>query len=330
MKFKNTKELINFVNKFSNNADYFISGGCLIDIENNEEPKDIDIYFRAEEDYLIFFNNLNKLKEETKEAESKPKLSNYVEVHHTISTSNAETFLTRVREKGLFNEETQCLFQLIKRSFKEPFETINDFDLNVCQRYLTKDNVIHESPDYHKTNLKVNENRNLSVHTLFRLLKYKDKGFNLSTEYLSEIIGRISALHLLENYYDKGENQTPFENISEFLYYYVGHRTFEISENNLNLIKFIFNKIKELNPVKTGFEEIVKHNASTLKRLYLWSITPENEEAKNFFEELYKDTEIFLCTHLSMAKYHVAPERELNKIFKKFDPLREIYPEYFL
>lgn len=330
MKFKNTKKLINFINKFSNNADYFISGGCLIDIENNEEPKDIDIYFRAEGDYLIFLNNLNKLKEETQEEEINPKSSNSIKVYRIASTDNAETFLTRVRGKGLFNEEMQCTFQLIKRSFKEPLETLNEFDLNVCQRYLTKDNVIHESPKYHKTDLKINEDRNLSVHTLFRLMKYKDKGFKLSAEYLSEIIEKITTLHLLENYYDKGENQTPFENISEFLYFYVSHRTFEINDVNLNLIKFIFEKLKEINPINPSFGEIVKHNAVILNRLYLWSITPENEEAKNFFNELYKDTEFFLCTYLSMIRHHISEESEVKTIFKKFDSLREIYPEYFL
>lgn len=203
MKFKRHKDITNLLNQFIKEKtkltgiNYFVSGGCLVDVDKKLETKDIDIYFNDEDSFLRLNEALKKLTEKKEGIVGIfKKIISYSEVELVSETDNACTY--RIE----FNNH-HYVIQLIRRIFGD-FETVlSEFDIPLLKRYLTPDGMLHISSGYEPV-LK-NESKTITEEAIRRLIKYKNKGFELKDSEFLDLIKRSLQQEYLKAYYSKDE-----------------------------------------------------------------------------------------------------------------------------
>lgn len=198
MKFKRHKDITNLLNQFIKEKtkltgiNYFVSGGCLVDVDKKLETKDIDIYFNDEDSFLRLNEALKKLTEKKEGTGLFKKIISYSEVELVSETDNACTYVIE------FNNH-HYVIQLIRRIFGD-FETVlSEFDIPLLKRYLTPDGMLHISSGYEPV-LK-NESKTITEASISRLIKYKNKGFELTTGAYLDLTNRILNQEFLSSYY---------------------------------------------------------------------------------------------------------------------------------
>ncbi len=171
-----------------------ICGGCFKNIFRKEEVKDIDIFFRTQEDFDKGFK----------------KFSSSPDYNPVYENSNAASFLNKV---------TGVRIELIKKIYGSPNEIIEMFDFSVCRFafYWDKDEFIPTPKAIYADNFfedlqigKLNlDNKILHpVDTFERAFRYYGYGFKMDRQSKSALVLAIKMCEELgdlsdENYFGR-------------------------------------------------------------------------------------------------------------------------------
>lgn len=196
MKFKTLKELNTFTKEYLT-GDFYISGGVIYDIYHGLYSKDIDIYFRTEEDF-------NKALRELELQEPKA-----VKIKES---KNAVTFSAEHERKvfGPFSNFVQtdsATLQLIRRDFGDPSEVLNHFDIPKLRKYL-ENGELHEAKTYEDVFIpEVIDN--VRGGYARRILRYAKKGEPLTKDDLFRALRTYLSTPDLKDYYS-GDEKCPY------------------------------------------------------------------------------------------------------------------------
>lgn len=180
-----------FLDKYLENHNGFVAGGCFKNILNNERVKDIDIFFRNEVDYekaVTLFEDLYK---------------------HVYTNDKVRAF---------YDEDKKISLELICSTFGEPDEIISNFDFTITKfaYYAQKvdaeidvfDSESEEKPEYyiahhkdffehlHLKRLVIDNDELLfPVSTFERSYRYTKYGYNLCRDSKIKLLASIINIH---------------------------------------------------------------------------------------------------------------------------------------
>lgn len=185
--FEQTKILRQYLNYLNiTNFEFYIAGGCFKDIFNNKPFKDIDIFFKNENDY----NEMNRL------------FSNNHRFYEGLETSNCKRYLF---SKSFKDENVN--FELISTIYGEPDDILNNFDFTVCKflmHFTYDDNSIpkitfiyHEDyfKDLHLNQLIIDNEVNNPMSIMSRVIKYTKYGFNIDKNSKIKLIKELTKFN---------------------------------------------------------------------------------------------------------------------------------------
>lgn len=148
--------------KFPQDINFWIAGGAIRSyFENNKYPKDYDLYVSCQEDYdklVAFFGSKN--------------------IKPTWESDNAINFIYKYES-----------FDVCKRFFASPQDTINNFDFTAVSAAIDR-NKFYRHPnfkrDVKKRQLVINELQD-SIGTFTRVSKYIKRGYTISENELDKL-----------------------------------------------------------------------------------------------------------------------------------------------
>lgn len=168
---ESTKEMMEAYN-------VIIAGGALTAIYTNQEINDIDVYFRSEDDFLLFVSEC------------------FDGEFSLICTNIAEKSVT------FLDKETQAVVQLIHFDFFDNAHKIFkkfDFTINMCA-YDFKTKSIVQHCDFLKhccsRYLCFNSDTSYPIISLLRANKYQQRGYNLSKPEMLRIALTVSQMDI--------------------------------------------------------------------------------------------------------------------------------------
>ena len=186
------------LNKYLNGHKGYIAGGCFKNIFNDEDIKDIDVFFEKEED----FNDAYEM------------YMNYFRMGYAqviYENSNAVCFK--------MNDDSVNI-ELIRSTFKSPLEMIDSFDFSIAKFALVKEKKFNDEGEhidnefnviYHKDFFKhlmlkrvviTNDEIDFPLNTLERILRYKGYGYSPCRQTKVKIATAINKMTLPENVED--------------------------------------------------------------------------------------------------------------------------------
>lgn len=161
---------LSFLNPYLVGHDGFIAGGCFKNIFRNEKIKDIDIFFKSEEDFnkaVQFYNYHGK---------------------YIFSYENKNTI-------SYLNKETGIRVELIRNTYGSPEEILSNFDFSIVKfAYFKSDDhnkcVYHEYFFEHLTLKKLVLNKEIKypISTWNRTYRYAKYGYGLCRESKANLI----------------------------------------------------------------------------------------------------------------------------------------------
>lgn len=150
----------------------FVAGGCFKNIFNKEKIKDIDIFFRDENDY-----------EEAIE-------------YFDLSQSEYYFYYQNEKVKAYENKNNGVVIELIQSVFGTPEEIINGFDFSITKIAYDGKKITHHNDFFEHLYLKrlvLEKIIKFPVSTFERALKYKGYGYSLCRESKVNLLNNIKT-----------------------------------------------------------------------------------------------------------------------------------------
>ena len=182
IKEKSTFFCLNKLDKFLEGHDGFIAGGCFKNLFNNEPIRDIDIFFKTEDEYKSALDLFNK------------KMS-YGEYSKLYENDNCVAFT---------HKKTKIQVELIKKRFGTPQQILEIFDFSIVKVALCKEGSEYKLmyvdrffEDLHQKKLVIDidfDKIPLPVNTFDRAFKYQRYGYSLCRESKIKLIESLRNL----------------------------------------------------------------------------------------------------------------------------------------
>lgn len=179
---------LSFLQKYALNDNAIVAGGCFKNIFNNEKIKDVDLFFRNEDDY----------NEAIKRAEDLRKQEKYVFVYQNDKV------------KSYHDTENNLRLEFVKTIFGEPQQIVEQFDFTITKfafykddDYIDEDNfssqfrvVYHDDffEHLHTKRLVIDDELRFPVSSFERSYRYRDKGYKLCRESKNKLLKYINEL----------------------------------------------------------------------------------------------------------------------------------------
>lgn len=155
---------------------YFIAGGCIKDYFRNQSPKDIDIFFKTQEDLETVLKHF----------------------------ANQDSEIVVNNDKVVKIKHKDSIYDLIKMLYPDVITLLESFDFTIAQFAITSDKEFFYTEeafqDLTKRQLMLNS-LPYPESTMIRVRKYMNNGFNICHEELNKIIFAIRnrGVSMLEN-----------------------------------------------------------------------------------------------------------------------------------
>lgn len=175
---------MNYVHKYLIGTNAYISGGCFKNIFKGEKLKDIDLFFRSEEDFqkgLKEFNSTDDYK-------------------FIYRNKNAVGFIDTTRDN--------LQIDLVQSSFKEPVDMIESFDFTITKftfyMELNDDDEWESKVGYHKDYFKhlmlnrlvVDSEMQFPLGTFERMIRYIGYGYKPCKMTKEKMVRTINGMDL--------------------------------------------------------------------------------------------------------------------------------------
>jgi hypothetical protein len=181
------RDALNFYNlfwldKYFENNNGIIAGGCFKNIFMGEKVKDIDMFFRSEEDFTkakMFFDKNDKF-------------MYYYDNDNVVS----------------YKDENGIALELIKKTYGSPHQLVNNFDFTVSKFAMWKEDVddnvetkiIHSDMFFEHLHMKrivIDDKILFPVSTFERMIKYTKYGFYPCRETKIKLLEKIREAETL-------------------------------------------------------------------------------------------------------------------------------------
>jgi len=248
------------------NSNAIIAGGAIRSLICNEEIKDVDTYFRSSEDLMSFMRD---------------------------GRIESNTHIKTVTKRSLTFGKDKIVYQLIFFSYySSPEEIFKDYDFTVCMGaydFKINDFVFHEDffADNATKKISINKGTKYPLISMFRLFKYKQKGYEFPQKQLLELAKAINKFDYndeevvkdqTQGFYGIVEDAKPIEWKSETLKYimldkieYFESNDRKISQVTLDEIsESVFEQFKD-KMVKTEFKPITVYKYVKRESEGVWS-----------------------------------------------------------
>ncbi|MGX7077345.1 hypothetical protein [Globicatella sanguinis] len=179
---------LSFLQKYALYDNAIISGGCFKNIFNNEKIKDVDLFFRNEDDY----------NEAIERAELLKKQETYEFVYQNDKV------------KSYRDKENNLRLEFVKTIFGEPQQIIEQFDFTITkfafykdEEYVDEDNyllqfrILHHDDFFEHLQTKrlvIDNALNFPISSFERSYRYRDKGYKLCRESKNKLLKCINEL----------------------------------------------------------------------------------------------------------------------------------------
>lgn len=303
MKFETLKELNSFVREHLTGY-FYISGGVLYDIEHGLPSKDIDIYFRTENDF-------NKALKDLETQEQK--------VTKVEESRNAVTFhihCTKKSTHSLFSNLEQVEFrvvQLIRRNFGDPSEVLKDFDIPKLRKYL-ENGELHYATTYEDVFIP-DVPVNIRGGYIRRILRYIGKGENITKEDLFRVLRTYLDTPNLTDYYS-GDEECPYLLLFKVIQSFI---ELELTPSEKHeVFEFILEELHKKYPdyiLKNIEKEHTRHHLMKFYALNDFDISMNMKLLINI-HTIYEEPKDLYKSHPKLKEY--------------YNDVREAYPELFL
>ena len=172
------------LDKFMSGHNGFIAGGCFKNLFNHEKIKDVDVFFKTQDDFTAACKSLSNSKD----------FCSLYESNNVIAFKHAESGI---------------VLELVRKIFGEPEEIINQFDFTIVKFAYYKDIVEEDGEEittykaiYHKNffehlhlhRLIIDDKIPYPMSTFNRIIKYARYGYITCTETKQKIINALRSL----------------------------------------------------------------------------------------------------------------------------------------
>lgn len=248
------------------NSNAIIAGGAIRSLICDEEIKDIDTYFRSQND-LINFMNEERIK--------------------------SSTHIKSVTKRSITFSKDKLICQLIFFSYySSPEEIFKDYDFTVCMGaydFKIDDFVFHEDffVDNATKKISINKGTKYPLISMFRLFKYKQKGYDFPQKQLLELAKAINKFDYnneevvkdqTQGFYGIVDDEKPLKWETETLEYFISDKIeyFESDNKKINSITLdeipscVFEQFKD-KMVKVEFKPIIVYKYVKRESEGVWS-----------------------------------------------------------
>ena len=271
------------------NSNAIIAGGAIRSLICDEEIKDIDTYFRSQDDLINFMDE---------------------------ESIKSKTHIKSVTKRSITFSKNNLTCQLIFFSYySSPEEIFKDYDFTVCMGaydFKIDDFVFHEDffVDNATKKISINKGTKYPLISMFRLLKYKQKGYDFPQKQLLELAKAINKFDYnnedvvkdqTQGFYGIVDDEKPLEWKTETLEYFILDKIeyFESDNKKINSITLdeipscVFEQFKD-KMVKVEFKPIIVYKYVKRESEGVWSSFYDSN-FKYFVNEIVTPRNINRC-----------------------------------